>query len=178
MSSKLEILDHAVAVLRRGESLTLDAVAREAGLTKPGVVHHFPTKERLVVAVVDRITNRWEADLVAQAPDATTAVEKLRSYVDYALTGNFDHSDLAFMVDARIREQLAEQWVTRLNPWFGDTIDGTPTQRAALRAARLLADGAWLNAALNIPTVRDDEHDAVRRLAQYLITQGTESNES
>ena len=68
MSSKLEILDHAVAVLRRGEPLTLDAVAREAGLTKPGVVHHFPTKEKLVVGVMDRITDRWEADFTAQAP--------------------------------------------------------------------------------------------------------------
>lgn len=173
MSSKAEILHHAVSVLRRGESLTLDAVAREAGLTKPGVVHHFPTKEKLVVSVVEFITDRWEADLTAQAPDATTAVERLRSYVDYALTGDFDRSDLAFMVDARIREQLTERWLTRLNPWLGDTIDGTPAQRASLRAARLLADGAWLNAALNIPTVRDDEHDSVRRIAQHLITEGT-----
>lgn len=173
MSSKAEILDHAVAVLRRGESLTLDAVAREAGLTKPGVVHHFPTKERLVVSVIDHITERWEADLKAQAPAATTPAERLRAYVEYALNGTFDHSDLAFMVDVRIREQLVERWVERLNPWFGDTIEGTPAQRASLRAARLLADGAWFNTALNITTVRDDEHEALRQIAQRLITEGT-----
>ncbi|MHA7208366.1 TetR/AcrR family transcriptional regulator [Arthrobacter sp. MDT1-65] len=173
MPSKNEILDHAITVLRRGESLTLDAVAREAGLTKPGVVHHFSTKETLVVSVIDRITDRWEADLVAQAPDASTAVDKLRAYVDYALTGDFDSSDLAFMVDARVRAQLAERWVARLNPWFGDAIDGDPAQRASLRAARLLADGAWFNAALNIPAVRDDEHDALLRIAQRLVTEGT-----
>lgn len=173
MSSKSEILDHAVAVLRRGEPLTLDAVAREAGLTKPGVVHHFSAKEKLVVAVIDRIIDRWEADLVAQAPEAATSVEKLRSYVEYALTGDFDPSDLAFMVDARIREQLAERWVARLNPWLGDTIDGTAAQRASLRAARLLADGAWFNTALNITPVRDDENAIVRQIAQHLITEGT-----
>jgi AcrR family transcriptional regulator len=173
--SKPEILDHAVAVLRRGESLTLDAVAREAGLTKPGVVHHFPTKEKLVVSVMDHITDRWEADLIAQAPEATTPVEKLRSYVEYALTGDFDHSDLTFMVDPRIRDQLAERWVTRLNPWFGDTLEGTAGQRASLRAARLLADGAWLNTALNITAVREDENTLVRQIAQRLITEGTTS---
>lgn len=174
MSSKAEILNHAVAVLRRGEPLTLDAVARESGLTKPGLVHHFPTKENLVVSVINHITDRWEAGLIACMPNAITPVEKLRSYVDHALTGDFDSSDLAFMVDARIREQLAEQWVTRLNPWFGDTIEGTPAQRASLRAARLIADGAWLNSALDITTVRSDEHEAVRRIAQRLITEGTE----
>ncbi|MEI5604275.1 helix-turn-helix domain-containing protein, partial [Streptomyces brasiliscabiei] len=62
MPTKIELLDHAVEVLRRGDALTLDAVAREAGLTKPGVVHHFGTKEVLTVAVVNRIIDRWEAD--------------------------------------------------------------------------------------------------------------------
>ena len=45
MATKPEILDDAIEVLRRGEPFTIDAVAREAGLTKPGVVHHFETKE-------------------------------------------------------------------------------------------------------------------------------------
>lgn len=142
-------------------------------MTKPGVVHHFATKEKLVVAVVDRIIDRWEADLVAQAPDASTPGEKLRAYVDYALTNDFDHSDLAFMVDVRIRDGLAEQWVTRLDPWFGDGITGTPGRRASVRAARLIADGAWFNKALGIQVARDDESETLRDLAQHLITEGT-----
>ncbi|MBG6181964.1 TetR/AcrR family transcriptional regulator [Arthrobacter sp. CAN_A1] len=174
MSSPLEILDHATTVLRRGEALTLDAVAREAGLTKPGVVHHFSTKETLVTSVVAHIVDRWEAELTSQAPDATTPVEKLRAYVDYAVTGEFDYSDLALMIDPRIRDRLAELWVARLDPWFGDRIDGTPAQRASLRAARLLADGAWFNSALNISTVRADETAIVCRIAQGLIDQGSE----
>lgn len=173
MSSKIEILDHAIEVLRRGDALTMDAVAREAGLTKPGVVHHFSTKETLVVAVVDRIIDRWEADLTAQAPDDASPHEKLRAYVDYALTSEFDHSDLAFMVDVRIRDGLAEQWVARLKPWFGDDLTGTPQQRGSLRAARLIADGAWFNKALGIDVARDDETTILRDIARHLIDKGT-----
>lgn len=136
MSSASEVLDHAVAVLGRGEALTFDAVAREAGLTKPGVVHHFATKEILASSVVGRVIDRWEAGLTAHARDADGAVE-------------------------------------RLHPWFGFDIEGTATQRAALRAGRLIADGAWFNNSLAIPTLRDDERDAVIAIAHRLITEGT-----
>lgn len=173
MPTKTEILDHAIEVLRRGEALTIDAVAREAGLTKPGVVHHFSTKETLVVSVVDQIIDRWEADLTAQAPEAASPREKLAAYVEYALTADFDHSDLAFMVDVRIRDGLAEQWVARLKPWFGDDLTGTHAQRASLRAARLIADGAWFNKALGIDVAHDDETDTLRDIARHLINEGT-----
>lgn len=175
MRSKSEILDHAIDVLRAGDALTLDAVARRAALTKPGVVHHFRTKEALVVAVVDHIIDRWEADLAARVPAEATPVERLRAYVDHSLTGVFDNSDLAFMVDVRVRDSLAEQWTARLAPWFGDDVAGTPARRASLRAARLLADGAWFNSALGIDAVRDDEAAAVRRIAQGLIDDGADS---
>lgn len=42
--------------------LTLDAVAHEAGVSKGGLLHHFPTKERLLEAMVQRIVDRWVAD--------------------------------------------------------------------------------------------------------------------
>ncbi len=96
VTTKREILDAAIAVLSRGEPLTIDAVARECGLTKPGVVHHFATKEVLTTAVVDRIIERWEGEMRARTPDdGGDPIGRLRAYVDFALTGEFDQSDLA-----------------------------------------------------------------------------------
>ena len=45
---------------------------------------------------------------------------------------------------------------------------------AGLRAAltRLLADGAWFNADLGIPTVRDDERSVLRAIALQLVNEG------
>lgn len=172
MLNKTALLDHAIEVLRRGDNLTIDAVAREAGLTKPGVVHHFGTKEGLTVAVLNRIVDRWETDLQSRAPAGATPVEKLRAYVDHALTGRFDPSDLAFLADTNLREQLSVLWAQRLTPWFGMDVDTDPIHRASLRAARLLADGAWLNDALDIPTVRDDERNDLHTLAMQLVDRG------
>lgn len=175
MATKLEVLDRAITVLRRGDALTHDAVAREAGLTKPGVVHYFSTKEELAVAVVDRIIDRWEADLHAHADDGADPVDMLYAYVDYAITGHFDQSDLALLADVRLRDRLCELWTQRLDPWFGSDIEAGPVARASMRAARLLADGAWFNAALGIPTIRDDEREAVRVIARELISKGVSS---
>ena len=172
MPTKIELLDHAVEVLRRGDALTLDAVAREAGLTKPGVVHHFGTKEVLTVAVVNRIIDRWEADLHTRASADAEPIDKLRAYVDYALNGDFDSSDLALLADVNLRERLSALWAERLTPWLGTDIDTDPASRASLRAARLLADGAWFNAALGIPTVRDDERSVLRAIALQLVNEG------
>lgn len=76
------------------------------------------------------------------------------------------------MIDVRIRDRLSQQWTERLHPWFSFDIEGTVTQRAALRTARLIADGAWFNDSLAIPTLRDDERDAVIAIAHRLITEG------
>ena len=51
------LLDAAVDLLRGGHVVTLDSVATAVGLSKAGVVHHFATKEVLMVAVVDRVAD-------------------------------------------------------------------------------------------------------------------------
>ena len=60
------LLDAAdVVVARQGiASLTLDAVAAEAHMSKGGLLHHFPTKDRLVEALVRRCAENWRASLM------------------------------------------------------------------------------------------------------------------
>ncbi|MFC5064420.1 TetR/AcrR family transcriptional regulator [Actinomycetospora atypica] len=170
MATRAELLDGAIEVLRRGDALTLDAVARETGLTKPGVVHHFKTKEGLSTAVVDRITQRWENELHVRLGDTTgTARTRLRAYVDFCLTEEFDASDLALLADQRLREDLSRQWVDRIGPWFGADIGGGLAQHPRLQAARLLADGAWFNQALGVVDMTDHQKRAVREVALQLI---------
>jgi len=49
-------------VVRQGiANLTLDAVAAEAGVSKGGLLHHFPAKDRLVEGLVTRAANNWRA---------------------------------------------------------------------------------------------------------------------
>ncbi|MGH8772014.1 MAG: TetR/AcrR family transcriptional regulator [Burkholderiales bacterium] len=68
------LLDAAEAVvMRQGiANLTLDAVAAEAGMSKGGLLHHFPNKDRLVEALVTRTANEMRAyhqETCARTPD-------------------------------------------------------------------------------------------------------------
>lgn len=55
------VLDAAQAVVARQgiANLTLDAVAAQAGISKGGLLHHFPSKDRLVEALVKRSADGW-----------------------------------------------------------------------------------------------------------------------
>lgn len=66
------VLDAAEEViLRHGiGKLTLDAVARQASLSKSGLLHHFPSKEALVDALVQRKVQEWIDD-TTEAYEAT-----------------------------------------------------------------------------------------------------------
>ncbi|MFF5024468.1 TetR/AcrR family transcriptional regulator [Streptomyces collinus] len=76
---RAEIVGAALAVIaERGyRGASLSAVAERVGLTQQGLLHHFPTKEALLVAVLqDR--DRWDA-----LPDTRWRVDLLASLVEY-----------------------------------------------------------------------------------------------
>jgi AcrR family transcriptional regulator len=55
------ILDAAERVAQRDGvgRVTLDAVAAEAGLSKSGLIHHYPSKDALIGAMVLRMIDAW-----------------------------------------------------------------------------------------------------------------------
>jgi AcrR family transcriptional regulator len=76
-----EIIEHAVALFGevgyRGASLR--EIASRCGISHPGLIHHFPTKEALLLAVLEQ---RDEADVQWLSADGAVGVERLRRMVD------------------------------------------------------------------------------------------------
>jgi AcrR family transcriptional regulator len=153
-----KLLDAAEAVVvRQGiASLTLDAVAAEAGLSKGGLLHHFPTKDRLVEAMVTRSAENWRAcysdahDRTAPGPgrmarallthclsDAECWTEQLRrstSAVFAALAQNPSLIDPMRTVYGDLHRRIADDG---LPPGVGEAV------LAAI-------DGLWLNWVLGL----------------------------
>ena len=138
----------ATVVAERGYSaLTLDAVGAATGVSKGGVLYHFPTKEALVVALVEELATGFDAEqvlahdadpiapgawtrayLTASAAPAKDESEQLAVVALLAAVG-YDPSLLA-PIQGRYR-----RWVERL----GD--DGLPEVDS--HVVRLAADGLW-----------------------------------
>lgn len=163
MSTKLEILDAALEVLRANNFLTLDAVAQEVGLTKAGIVHHFSTKEKLTTAVLDHVLDHWEAELKARTGSSAGPVDMLRAYLEHTLLGEMDSADLALLADPKLRDRLSRQWSERTYAWFGDSAETN------LVAIRMLADGAWINRSLGTLALDTEQRTHVLTLALTLL---------
>jgi len=61
------------------QALTLDRVARDAGLSKGGLLYHFSSKEQLIEALVNRVISRLEAE-TAQCVSAGLKRRRLRRF--------------------------------------------------------------------------------------------------
>jgi AcrR family transcriptional regulator len=82
------ILDAAeMVVMREGvRNMTLDAVAAEAGVSKGGLLYHFPSKEDLAVAMIERSIDWFDAALAeASKDDAEPQGRYSRAYIRASL---------------------------------------------------------------------------------------------
>lgn len=77
------VMDVAEALIQqRGYGgFSFDDVARVVGIRKPSVHHHFRTKSHLVVALVQRYTERFESALAAIDIARRDPLARLKAYV-------------------------------------------------------------------------------------------------
>lgn len=76
-----EILRSAARVfMERGfDRASMDEIAREAGLTKPGLYYHFASKTELLFAVMTFAMDELERETFAAMAQASTPLQKLRA---------------------------------------------------------------------------------------------------
>lgn len=174
-SHRADIVASAARLARAGEAVSLDSAARAAGVTKPGLMYHFSTKQELMHAVVDFVIDEYERDLVDRIPGSVpseASVEtRLAAYVDWACEGIFAPGDLVMFTDPRLRESLTAHWNERMEPWVLIPPETPAPKRTRLTAARLMADGVWFESVSSPEDnhLRPGRHDDVRALAHALI---------
>ena len=181
-SAREAMLDAAEAHLGEGGTLTLDSAARAAGVTKPGLMYHFSTKEQLLGAILDRMAARYEREMLAlvaahhgaeiedfaEAP----AEHRVLAYLDWACTGSIDAADLVIFADPHLRVALTERWEDQLSRWLGLPAGVDAGRGARLLAVRLMADGLWFDRASGLDVGSEGQLDQARELARDLLGGG------
>lgn len=191
-SAREAMLDAAEAHLGADGTLTLDSAARAAGVSKPGLMYHFPTKEELLRAILERITTRCEQEMVAAVAVAAggvpadavadaeavsavavlvdaTAVQRHLAYLAWAGEAQLSPADLVIFADPRLRVSLTERWQEQVERWL-HVPAGTPAhERSRLLAVRLMADGLWFDRASGLLATTAPEAASLRALAAELL---------
>lgn len=81
------LLTAALNLLMEEEGvLTFDRISKKSGISKGGLIHHFPTKESLVKAIVEALVVQYEKDVRQAAPEAEIgSPEEVKAYVEGSL---------------------------------------------------------------------------------------------
>jgi AcrR family transcriptional regulator len=177
-SARNRILDAAEArLLKLGPTgLVLDAVARDAEVSKGGLLYHFASKEALVEGLCERMLDDFER-VQAELADADAGIEGrwTRAYLGSTVDERGEPADASAQLMAgllaglggdtarlaAVRERFAK-WQRRLEHDGVDPVEAT--------TVRLAADGLWLASLLGLPPIEPGLRrrvlaDLVRRTA-------------
>jgi AcrR family transcriptional regulator len=151
-------------VIRDGVSkLTLEAAAQEAGVSKGGVLYHFPSRAALVSAMVQRFVVSFDADLAAYGALDGRPGDFTRAYLQATLAPTDAGDEAASVAHRSERDDLRERRLggallagvasdpellaplrDRFSAWQeAIEADGLPAEIAT--AVRLCSDGLWLS---------------------------------
>ncbi|WP_414529727.1 TetR family transcriptional regulator [Nodularia chucula] len=153
-------------VIEKGvEALTLDAVAQQAGVSKGGLLYHFPSKDALMQGMVEQLIQDFEMTLEAeydQDDTPGTSGQWVRAYIRASL--RISQKTLALI--ARLSSIAAnspqifesahtyqQQWEKRIES------DGLDPIQATL--ILLVSDGLWLSEIFQIGTLEEPRRTQV-----------------
>lgn len=171
------VLDAAERVVGRDGigSLTLDGVAAEAGVSKGGLLHHFPSKDRLIEGLVRRSAESWRECFTSAYEAASPGPARM---VRALLGGCLSDTDCW-------TEQLRSTWSTVFAALAQNPALVEPMREVNGELRRLLAadglppgvdeamlaaiDGLWLNWVLGITPLDKDRVARVRGVLEWML---------
>ncbi|PPG37457.1 TetR/AcrR family transcriptional regulator [Pseudoclavibacter sp. RFBA6] len=186
-TSKREvILDAALSVVKSHgvTAVTFDSVATASGMTKGGLLYHFPSKDAMVLALHEHQAQQWEQQLInalGRRPEDATQDERLAAYARVSVQ-SVTGPELLLMLEASSDETLNRPWQEVIGRWSPDPTSIDPADPAALQKMiiYLAADGLWLNNSIGATPMprklREALAEHLARSVDALVTGATDAD--
>lgn len=131
-------------------NVTLDAVAERAGVSKGGLLYHFPSKQALIDGFGQRLTLRIDA-LVSDAPSEPG--ELVRWYLTYEIQGAGERTTFNSLLAAlHAGDAATEGLIGAALARLYQPLEVLDPYLAAV--VRIVGDGLYLGALLGLPGPR------------------------
>ena len=176
-NTKKKLLEAAARVVKeKGASyLTLDAVAKQAQVSKGGLLYHYPNKAALLAAMITHLNDSFER---AIAERITADSSWLEAYV--AMSFDPQHSQIAESAgmlaavanDMSLLEPLAQRYKV-----LQSQLEASGLDPDLATIVRLAADGLWFTELFGISPLTDDRRSQVlARLITLIKEQANDPN--
>lgn len=157
-------------VLRDGIGrLTLDAVAKQANLSKGGLMHHFPTKDALIDAMVRRKVDAWRTeceDAIERQPPGPGRV--LRAMVGLCLDdtdtcGDTECRRCFVLVAALVHDPKHVQPLRAVHRHLAALVEADGLPPGLGEAVHLALSGLWYERMFDLTTFTPESLSQIRR---------------
>lgn len=161
-------------------SFTLDAVAKEAGVSKGGLLYHFPSKEHLLLAMVNALVEVTEERIAEVQKEDEQPGSWLRGFIEACLVrevpaiGSVGHLSVAFLTAAATDIALLKPMADRQAAWR-EALNTSGVDPDLAHIIRLAADGLWINDVVGLPVLDDAEREAVYQRLRAMTFPESES---
>jgi AcrR family transcriptional regulator len=183
MQTRRSVLQAAAQLIGRlgVSAFTIEAVAQEAGVTKGAVLHHFPSKEALIDALIDQVIEAFDGRLTAElAAEPEGAPGRwLRAYIRTVFSMQEEEKNIIPALAAavagdhrrleRIRHDLEKSQQTAVQ-------DGLDPMEATI--IRLAVDGIVFARALGLGVLDEESSQQVQAALFRLTGAGGRNHES
>lgn len=164
-SRREEILSSASYIIENMgmEKFTLEAVAKNAGISKGGLLYHFPNKESIIKGMIDEYGNAFFSEVKDKAIEDEQVGRWNRSYIetsfnDKVATTALSNSILAVLFsnpefltiykqeNSLIQEEMSKDGIDKVNATI----------------IKLASDGLWLAELLGIEPLNEELKQQVK----------------
>ena len=166
-NAKTPILDAAAKLVATAgvDALTFDGLAEATGISKGGILYHFPSKRDLLVSLVAASVERFEAmwdERVAR--DDVAAGRQARAYLDtyvaLSRSNRVANINVALLAAAAADPSVMKPYVEAYERWQERLADDGIDEPTAT-ILRLVADGLWATDLFHLPRLSDGLLDGI-----------------
>lgn len=160
------ILSAANAIVKRDgiEKLTLEAAAAAAGVSKGGLLYHFPSKEALIGGMIAEYIQDFEGQMAAFLAVETgdEACAYLRAYVRASFFAEPDgiEQTAGLMAAVAVNPALLDPLRQHYAEWQA-RLDAALPDRALATVIRLALDGLWVSELFGLAPITDERRSEV-----------------
>ena len=173
--TKQKLLKAATQVVREkgASSLTLDAVAKQAGVSKGGLLYHYPNKTALLAAMITYLNDSFERAIAEQIVNGMTSW--LAAYVAMSFDPQQSQTaESAGMLAAVANDMNLLEPLRQRYKILQQQLEASSSDPDFATIVRLAADGLWFAELFGISGLTEERRSQV--LAR-LITLTKEQND-
>lgn len=158
-------------------NLSLDAVAQRAGVSKGGLLYNFPSKAKLMQALVEDYISKFDTDLAAKSSDQHgVPASRLAAYIELSAEECAQvHPSAAGVVAALAEDPDFLKPIRNYKRRLLDSLKAESTDPAKLIVAFLMIEGLRSMKLFDMDILHEDERSMA---LSYLLAEAAASQES